>query len=270
VLDQPTDFTGGVAVVTGAAAGIGAGIARHAAELGMRVVLADVDTAGIDALAARLREEGAEVHAEPTDVRDFEQVNRLADRVFAKWGEVRLLVNNAGVELHGNTWEFATDQWHRIVDVNLNGVFHGIRAFVPRLLTQPSRSHVVNLASVAALRVSPYTSGYAATKHAVLALTEALAQELGAVTDRVVVSVVCPGAVRTNIFSNADVADHDGVGERSRQAMAATLVDVGLEPLEAARIILSGAARGDLRIHTDPEVSRAFITQRAADLAFWD
>jgi NADP-dependent 3-hydroxy acid dehydrogenase YdfG len=270
MLDQPTDFAGGVAVVTGAASGLGAGLARHAAGLGMRVALADVDAAGLETLAARLREEGAEVLAQPTDVRDFDQVNRLADRVFATWGEVCLLVNNAGVELHGNTWEFAPDQWHRIVDVNLNGVFHGIRAFVPRLLTQQSRSHVVNISSVAALRVSAYTSGYAATKHGVMALSEALVQELAGVSDRVVVSVACPGAVRTGIFSNADVADVDGVGERSRQVMAATLAQAGIEPLEAARIILSGASRGELRIHTDPDVSRTFITQRAADLAFWE
>src|SRR5690606_24397005 len=117
--------------------------------------------------------------------------------VYEVWGTATLLVNNAGIELHGNTWELPIDAWQRVIDVNLNGVFYGMRAFVPRMLAQRSVAHVVNISSVAALRINPSTSAYAATKHGTLALTECIAAELALVTDLIRVSAVLPGAVRS-------------------------------------------------------------------------
>lgn len=264
-----TDFRGGVAVITGAGSGIGAGLVTHAAGLGMRIALADVTEDRIKQRAEELTDQGIDAIAIRADVSEYEEVDRLAEQVYSRWGETTLLVNNAGIELHGNTWEFPVDRWHRIVDVNLNGVFHGIRAFVPRMLKQGSRAHVVDIASVSSLRVNPGTSGYAATKHGNLALTECLAAELAPVSSDIVVSAVMPGAVKTRIFADAFAAHEEGLGEEARQAMDKQINEIGLEPTEAAAIIFDGAARGDLRIHTDPAMSREFIEQRAADLSFW-
>lgn len=264
-----TNFAGGVAVITGAGSGIGAGLVSHAAGLGMRIALADVDKAAIAKRENDLRNQGIDAVAIETDVSDFDQVEALAAEVYARWGQTNLLVNNAGIELHGNTWDLPVERWQRIVDINLNGVFFGVRAFVPRMLQQGARAHVVNIASVSALRINPGTSGYAATKHGNLALTECLRAEIAAVTDDVLVTAVLPGAVKTRIFEDAYAAHEDGFGEETRRALARAISESGLEPEAAAAIIFDGAARGEARVHTDPVMSRAFIEQRADDLSFW-
>lgn len=264
-----TDFRGGVAVITGAGSGIGSGLVAHAAGLGMRIALADVDAATITQRAAELIEQGSDAVAIPTNVADPAQVEALASTVYSRWGETTLLINNAGIELHGNTWELPVERWRRIVDINLNGVFYGIRAFVPRMLDQGTRAHVVDVASVSALRINPGTSGYAATKHGNLALTECLRAELAQVTENVVVTSVLPGAVKTRIFEDAFAAHEDGFGDEARRAMADALLSTGLEPAEAAALIFEGAARGERYVHTHPELSREFIQRRAAELQFW-
>jgi NAD(P)-dependent dehydrogenase (short-subunit alcohol dehydrogenase family) len=265
---EQTDFRGGVAVITGAGSGIGAGLVTYAAGLGMRIALADVDVDAIEERSAELAAEGVDAIARRVDVRDPADHEALAEDVYERWGEVALLVNNAGVELHGNIWELPVEMWQRILDINLSGVFYGIRAFVPRMLAQGSRAHVVNVASVAALIINPGTAAYGATKHANLALTECLAAELAAVTGEVIVTAVLPGAVRSNIFRDAMVADSDGVGARGNAQMRDYLAAHGIDPVTAAEMIFTGASRGDLRVHTDPEISRASIAKRAQDLTF--
>lgn len=262
-----TDFRGGVAVITGAGSGIGAGLVTRAAQLGMRVALADVDEAAIRARAEELEASGTEALWQGVDVRSAEQVEELADAVYARWGTTTVLVNNAGIELHGNTWELPVEHWRRVVDINLNGVFNGIHAFVPRMVAAPGRSHVVNISSVAALRTNPGTSAYAATKHANLALTECLALELQAAAPQVIATAVLPGSVRSRIFDLAYVADATGAGAASRDALAASMAANGIDPVEAATIIFDGVARGELRVHTNPEMSRQLIAERAAALA---
>jgi NAD(P)-dependent dehydrogenase (short-subunit alcohol dehydrogenase family) len=268
MLSEPTDFRGGVAVITGAGSGIGAGLVSYAAGLGMRIALADIDLEAIERRRAELTDEGREAIAQRVDVRQPGDLEALAEAVYGRWGTVTMLVNNAGVELHGNTWELPVEMWQRIVDINLSGVFYGIRAFVPRMIAQGSRAHVVNVASVAALRINPGTGAYGATKHGTLALTECLAAELAAVTDDVIVTAVLPGAVRTQIFERAMVADTVGPGARGNQQMREHLKAHGIDPVQAAEMIFTGASRGDLRVHTDPEISRACIKQRAEDLSF--
>ncbi|MCW2747650.1 MAG: oxidoreductase, short chain dehydrogenase/reductase family protein [Nocardioidaceae bacterium] len=268
MLAEPTDFTGGVAVITGAGSGIGAGLVTYAASLGMRIALADISSEAIEKRAAELAAEGVETLTMQVDVSKPDQVEALAERVFDTWGEVSLLVNNAGVELHGNTWELPVDKWQRIINVNLNGVFYGMRFFIPRMLKQEARGHVVNVSSVAALRINAGTASYAATKHGNLALTECAAAEMKAVSDNVVFSAVLPGAVRTRIFEDAMTADDDGFAAKSKADMTEALATLGIDPVEAAEIIFTGAARGDLRIHTDPAMSRELIAERSASLAF--
>src|SRR6185369_5008403 len=127
-------FGGGVAVITGAGAGIGAGLARHAAQLGMTVVLADVDAKAVAALRDELAASGAVAVDAVCDVRDPEAVEALAERTYRDVGPVRLLANNAGVEQFGYLWDTPVENWNRVVDINISGVFHGIRAFLPRMI----------------------------------------------------------------------------------------------------------------------------------------
>jgi len=271
MLDQPTDFSGGVAVITGAGSGIGAGLARVAATRGMRVVLADVTESAIVGKAQEISALGGEAIAVVTDVSDAAQVEELAAKAYSAYGDVDVVFNNAGVESLGNTWDMTPEGWGRVIGVNLNGVFNGIRAFVPRMLERAPqrerRAHVVNTASVAALYTRPHSSAYGATKHAVLSLSESLAQELAEITDRIVVSAVLPGAVRTAVFTSAPRTDEDGPGAKAKEAMSKLLAETGIHPVKAAEIILDGASRGMLHIHTDPGFSRELIEARHAILA---
>jgi len=261
-----TDFTGGVAVITGAGSGIGAGLAREAASRGMRVVLADVNLDAIEALSAELNAAGAETIARKVDVSDPAALDSLAALAYDTWGQVDLLVNNAGIEVHGLMWEIPVDLWNSVISVNLNGVANGMRSFIPRMLESGRRSHIVNLASVAALGTRTHTSPYGATKHAVLALTEIVAKELAPISSEVVMSAVLPGAVDTSIFVNAISVDDGGPGDLDRTAMRERLASEGIDPREAARIIFAGASKGMLRIHTDLEMSGTLIATRAEEL----
>ena len=141
-------FSGGVAVITGAGAGIGAGLARHAAALGMTVVLADIDAAAAAALRDELCAAGGSAVDVLCDVRDPDAVHDLADRTYREVGPVRLLVNNAGVEQFGYLWDTPVANWRRVVDINVSGVFHGVRAFLPKMMATEEQAWVWNLSSV--------------------------------------------------------------------------------------------------------------------------
>lgn len=193
------DFEGRTAVVTGAASGIGRGLARHCAREGMAVVLADVDLAGLEATREELADGGARVLVQPTDVSREEQVTALADAAEAAFGRVHLVFNNAGVLTTGSGWEASHADWEWVLGVNLWGVIHGVRVFVPRLLEHGEPSHLVNTASVGGLLVGPFLTPYVVSKHAVVALSESLHLELAARGGRLRVSALCPGAVATGI-----------------------------------------------------------------------
>jgi NAD(P)-dependent dehydrogenase (short-subunit alcohol dehydrogenase family) len=259
------ELAGGVAVITGAGSGIGAGLVTVAAEIGMSVALADVDLPSISMRATELSEQGVDAFAMYADVRSSADLIALADAVYERWGRTTLLINNAGVELHGNVWEVSPDQWRNVVDINLNGVFNGINAFVPRMIAEPSPSHVATIASVAALRTNPGTSAYAATKHGSLAMTECLALELAGIAPQIKVTAVLPGAVRSKIAECAVVAETEG-GIASHQKLTRSIMTRGLDPVVAARIMLTGIAEGKLRVHTDPDQSREFIRDRYESL----
>jgi NAD(P)-dependent dehydrogenase (short-subunit alcohol dehydrogenase family) len=264
--DVAIDLRDGVAVITGAGSGIGAALALKAGQLGMNVALADVATDGIEAVAAELRERNVEVLLRRVDVSVLDDVAALAAAVHARWDDVRLLVNNAGVDGHGRLWEVPPAQWAASVGVNLNGVYHGVHAFVPAMIASGKRAHVVNVASVAAFGVRPYMAPYIATKHACLALTECLDQELQLMTDAVRVSAVIPGPVNTEIIRSASTADRHGPGSAQRERLIRTLAEIGISPADAADIIFAGVLRGDLWIHTHPEASDGRIRARASTL----
>lgn len=264
--ENPTDFAGGVAVITGAGSGLGSGLADRAAARGMRVVLADIDIDAATQHSETLNGAGGDTIAARVDVSDAADVEALAALACDTWGRVDLLVNNAGVEAHGLVWEMAPEMWNRVLAVNLNGVYHGLRSFIPRMLDQAGRAHVINVASVAALGTRPYTAPYGASKHACLALTEIVAKEIELIRDDIIVSAVVPGAISTGIFANAMSSDQDGVGARDILDKRKLIAERGMLPVDAAEIILDGASRGLIRIHTHPEISRERIEARFRSL----
>jgi NAD(P)-dependent dehydrogenase (short-subunit alcohol dehydrogenase family) len=186
-----------VAVVTGAASGIGLAIVQAFVDRGMRVVMADIDEDRLNAEAHRLQERDADVHAVRADVRDPESVDAVGRSVIERFGTLHVAVNNAGVVGGGNSWEIPLEEWHRVLDVDLWGVIHGVRAFVPLILASGEEGHVVNVASMAAVLTLPRLAPYTVAKHGVLGLTDVLRAEFEVLGAPVGASVVMPGMVKT-------------------------------------------------------------------------
>ena len=189
------DFTGKVAVITGAGRGIGRGIALHCAQLGMKIVLAGIGMESLTKTAADLEALNAETLIVQTDVSQLEDIEILADECYTKFGAVDLLVNNAGVAVPVSVLDSTLDDWNWVMNVNFYGVLYGVRVFVPRLIKQATPSHVVNVSSLSG--IAPGGSSYGVSKHAVVVLTESLYFELADSAPQVKVSVYCPGWVDT-------------------------------------------------------------------------
>lgn len=252
-------FSGRTAVITGAASGIGKGLAQHAASLGMNLVLADIDQGRLDDVAKEL---SGDVLAVATDVSDAAAVERLAEAAFERFGSVELVVNNAGIMEIGYSWAIPAERWDKAIDVNLRGVVNGIRSFVPRLVAQGTAAHVVNVSSVGGFLPSPMMAPYTATKFAVLGLTESLALELRMAQSPVKVSVVTPGPVRSEIFANAPDTD-DPALLGFHQYLAQQNVEEGIPGEEYARIVLDAVAAGEYWVITHPEFTDAGLAARA-------
>jgi NAD(P)-dependent dehydrogenase (short-subunit alcohol dehydrogenase family) len=193
------ELQGKVAVVTGAASGIGRGLAERFAAEGMKVVLADVEHDALEQVAAGLRSKDALVHTVQTNVAVADDVEALAEQTIDTFGAVHVLCNNAGVYLRGYTWEYTLADWQWILGVDLWGVIHGIRSFVPRMLAQNTACHIVNTASVAGLAVLSSMAPYTVAKHGVVALSETLRDEFRDCGAQIGISVLCPGGVLTRI-----------------------------------------------------------------------
>jgi NAD(P)-dependent dehydrogenase (short-subunit alcohol dehydrogenase family) len=232
-------LAGRVAVVTGAASGIGLALARRLGAEGMRVVLADVEAGALAAAERTLAGAGVETLAVRTDVGDEASVRALADAALGRFGAVHLLCNNAGVMGGaGLCWEVPAEDWTWVLGVNFQGVLHGLRVFLPILLAQ-EEAHVLNTASMAALVSLPLASPYVVSKHAVLALSESLYHELSGRGPHVGVSVLCPEAVDTRIV--------DAERNRPDALRAASPLETPERKLveEATRKALAGATPPD-------------------------
>lgn len=223
------EFGGRVAVITGGASGIGLGLARRLGAEGMHVVIADIERPALDAAVAELAAAGIDVVGVPCDVTDAGQVQSLADTTVDRFGAVHVFCNNAGVGGGGLSWEMPLSMWDWVLGVNLWGVIHGIRSFVP-ILVQQDEAHIVNTASVAGLIAAPMMGPYNASKHAVVALSETLHHEFAIVGTAARVSVLCPGWVRTNIATS----------ERNRPESATTAADAADEQAALGRQMLAG------------------------------
>lgn len=258
------NFEGRVAVVTGAGSGIGRGLVLRAAELGMKVVAADIEQPRLDETVelATAATPGVEVVGIRTDVSLSSEVERLAQQTYERFGAVHLLCNNAGVFMGGLLWERAISDFEWLMSVNVYGIVHGIRAFVPRMLQQPGDAHIVNTASMNGMFSTAYSGPYCASKFAALALTECLAHDLRAVNSRIGVSVLVPSLVATAI-ADAHRNRQERYVERGRDdegADAAFVAQVlrdqtagaGMPPSEVAQLVFAAVERGDFYIPTKP------------------
>ena len=249
---------GKVAVVTGAANGIGLALAQRFARSGMKVVMADVEEKRLEAAAASVSSLGVEAVAVPTDVSDESSVRALAATAMDRFGAVHLLCNNAGVAARSDPWFGPLSAWEWVFGVNLWGVIYGVRAFLPHMAAQPE-GHIVNTASMAGL-VPGVGPVYDATKHAVVAITEDLYRTVRLAGLPVGVSVLCPGWVRTGIV-DADRNWPDRLGERppdSVQAAATTpiirrVIDEGTTPAAVADLVADAVQAERFWVFSGPE-----------------
>ncbi|WP_329623912.1 SDR family NAD(P)-dependent oxidoreductase [Streptomyces sp. NBC_01255] len=247
-------FGGRTAVITGASSGIGAGLARHAAGLGMKLVLADVAAERLAAFAEELRAIGAEVEAVVTDVAEPASVEALADHAYTRFGTVDLLVNNAGIMAMGYSWEIPAERWDAMLRVNIGGYVNGIRAFVPRMLERGEKAWVVNVSSIGGMLPSPLMAPYSVTKFGTLALTESLHHEMQMKGAPIQVSVVTPGSVKSEIFKAARPGEGTPPEIAAFNEHLQTLADEhGLTPEEHAERVFEMVAEGKYWAIPQPE-----------------
>lgn len=264
-------FKDRVAVITGAAGGIGSALARAFAERGARLVLADLDESGLEAVAKELEAKGAQALTVRTDVSQRESVEALAEASWRRFGGVHLVCNNAGVASFGELATAAHEDWVLTMSVNFWGVVHGVESFVPRLIEQGHGGHIMNTASMAGLIGMQWLGVYSASKFAVVGLTEALRRELA--PKRIGVSVLCPMMVDTKMTGNSlPVRTGDLRGQNETPAPGAeSFVGNIISPDEVAVRSVRGIERNDLYILTHLE-QREILRRRAAriDSSFGD
>ncbi|SRR5579884_3270034 len=258
------DFQNKVAVVTGAASGIGRALAEKSATLGMKIVLADVEEPVLKQTEAELKASGAEVISLRTDVSQAGDVEALANLAFTTYGAVHLLFNNAGVSVDNTVWGSSLADWQWVLGVNLWGVIYGVHFFVPRMLAQGSEGHIINTASGAGLLTHAGQASYNVSKHGVVALSETLALELAAQGASLKASVLCPGWVNTRIadagrnrpqaLQNALEAEQINSDVKSRIQEVQQLLQAGMAPSQVAEIAFEAIRQDKFYILTDPNI----------------
>ncbi len=258
------DFAGRTAIVTGAASGIGLGIAEALLREGMNVALADIRADKVEAACRGLRAAPGRTLALAVDVSDPDSVEAAARRVEEALGPLHVAVNNAGVAMHGTPLEnISLDDWQWVIGVNIQGVINGIRSFVPRIRSHGQGGHVVNTASIGGFQVRPgwHTGAYSMTKYAVVALSEALEQELEG--SGIGVSVLCPAAVRTSLYDSEKARPQrlGGPFERPQQHFLKDLVADGLAPIEVGERVVGAIRDGEFFVFTH-SAPRQWIEER--------
>jgi NAD(P)-dependent dehydrogenase (short-subunit alcohol dehydrogenase family) len=263
--DAAQVFGAGLAVITGAGAGIGAGLATKLASLGMTVVVADISADRAAATASSITEAGGKAHPIVADVADPDEMDRFAQTVQNRFGQVRILINNAGIETVGFTWEIPADRWDATLNINIHGVVHGCRAFLPGMIASGQECWVANLASVGGFGQMPIQTSYIMSKHAVQSFTECLALEINLIGAPVHVSSIIPGMVRTRIF-DATAADQGPIAVAHRTIMRETMAAHGMDLDKACERIVDQLAAGAFWISTQPRMTQMFLDKRIAFL----
>ena len=262
-------FDGQVAVITGAASGIGRATARLLAAEGARLVLADIERPALDDAVAEMIELGARTIGHVTDVSHADHVEALAERTVSEFGGVNIIMNNAGVAAGGTSWEIDLPTWEWVIGVDLWSVVHGIRSFVPRIIASGG-GHVINTASMAGVSSMPFMGPYNVSKHAVVTLSETMYHELAMLHPEVGVTVVCPGWVKTQInrsernrpestavagatLADLDTGELDGTTLENAGSMVDDLIANGLDPDDVAALVVEAVRHGRFYVLTHPE-----------------
>jgi NAD(P)-dependent dehydrogenase (short-subunit alcohol dehydrogenase family) len=260
-----TFFKGGVAVVTGAGSGIGRALAQQLASAGSALALADIDEAGLQQTAQSLGKSSAQVTTHVVDVAQEDRVKSFADEVKARHGRVTLLINNAGVSLHGDFEEISLDDFRWLMDINFWGTVYGVKHFLPLLKREP-RGRIVNLSSVFGIIAPAGQVPYAASKFAVRGFTEALRHEMAG--SSVAVSCVHPGGIRTSIARHSRLGAATPAAKREEniarfERLART------PPEKAAAVILRGVERREPRILIGVDAYFIDFMQRMRPASYW-
>jgi NAD(P)-dependent dehydrogenase (short-subunit alcohol dehydrogenase family) len=268
---------GGTAVITGAASGFGLQASRIAARLGMKLVMADVQTDALELAAREVGELGATVLPYRLDIRQAAEVEAMAEATLARFGAPNFVFNNAGVGAGGLIWEHTVKDWEWVLGVNVMGVAHGVRVFTPAMLAAAQadaswRGHIVNTASMAGLLNAPNMGVYNVSKHAVVALSETLYQDLSLVTDQVHAHVLCPFFVPTGIHRSernrpADLpAAQPTRSQLIAQAMSDKAVSSGkVTAAQVAQFVFDAMAEKRFYIYSHPK-SLASVQVRLEDI----
>lgn len=250
---------GNVAVITGGASGIGLALAERFIGEGMRVVLADIDAPKLRDVEARLSENGADVAAIICDTASEAAVAELAEFSIDRFGAAHVVCNNAGIAGVGDAWRDPIALWDRAIGINLYGVIHGIRAFLP-IMEQQGAGHFVNTASMAGLTALPGAAPYNVTKHGVVALSEGLYLEFVATGSPLRVSVLCPGFVKTDLMGKEPQAGDASIGSMIGGMLRAG-VDTGVPASDIADQVLDAIVAERFWILTHPDM-RHFPVER--------
>lgn len=271
------DHRGKVAVITGAASGLGLGIVRACAARGMKLALADIQDCELDRIAGELQKSGLDVLAVKTDVAEADDMGFLAHCVYQRFGEVHYLFNNAGVLGKTSMLDAMLKDWEWIIGVNIWGVIHGIRTFVPRMLEGGKDGCIINIAGGAGFRSGSGMAIYRMTKHAVVALSESLYHELAITGSKIKVSVVSPGFIKTSIMEaeksrpsrlqNIARPPTDNPAEDAIMGFFNRQVDNGSEPKAIAENIWAGIDTQKFYIFT-PSLSEDILTRKAIQCRF--
>jgi NAD(P)-dependent dehydrogenase (short-subunit alcohol dehydrogenase family) len=247
------------AVITGAASGIGLGLARYASAAGMNVVLADINEEMLHEAANSLK--GPSL-ALCTDVSSESDIARLHDHTYAEFGQVDLLFNNAGVLSSGRCWEIDAKTWQRSLSINIGGIVNGLRTFVPSLLQANRPARIINTASVGGFFPAPFMGTYSVSKYAVVALTEVLAHELADLGSQIEVSLLAPGPVKTNILGEAA----PGSTEMLMDKMRSMTDRKGMDADSFAKIVFQAIDAGQFWIVPQPESLDPRVRKRTEDI----
>lgn len=257
------DFKNKIAVITGAASGIGLGLAEYCAKLEMKIVLADIDETALSLAETELTDAGAEILPVVTDVSKIDDVRALAEKTIDTFGRVDLLFNNAGVATGSSIWESSINDCRWVIDVNLWGIIHCIREFVPIMLRQRTPCHIVNTSSIAGLATYHPSALYQLTKHSIVALSEQLHHDLKIRGAAINVSVMCPGVVNTNIMDAERnrpehyINDPSGSADHEPDDMEKAfreMIQAGMPTSVVADIVFKAIEEEKFYITTHPEM----------------
>lgn len=260
-MQKSKNLGGRVVVITGAGSGIGRELALLCARRGAHLAACDINDAAVSETAEAARKAGAEVLTSQVDVSDADAMSRFAEATVTRFGQVDLLVNNAGVGLIGGFLDTSRKDWEWLIGINLMGVVHGCDAFLPAMVESGRGGHVVNLSSAAGLLANPQLSAYSATKFAVLGLSEALRMELK--PHGIGVTAVCPGIINTAITQNSPIRGNGDTGER-RTRLASTYARRGYTAKRVAHNILRAVDRNRAVAPIAAEAHVMYVLSRIA------